>query len=83
MSTGPGWRTRHASTSCLTGSEGAGLAAGSERVRLVETPAPTIGGGGWGTPHLGPFEASPWGLKGVCQVVQRATPLRGERGKGV
>lgn len=59
-----------------------GSAAGSERVRRAETPAPRIGGGGWRTPQLGPFEGSPWGLKDVCQAVQKGTRWRGEKGVG-
>lgn len=44
MSARQGWTTRHPGTSCRAGSEGASLAAGSERVRRAETPAPRIGG---------------------------------------
>lgn len=46
MSTRRGWRTRHPRTSCPAGSEGAGLVAGSERVRRAATLVLTIGGGG-------------------------------------
>ena len=51
-----------------------GSAAGSERVRRAQIPAPRIGGGGSGTPHLGPFEGISWGPKGVYQAVQREIP---------
>lgn len=80
MSTGRGWRTKHPNTSCPAGSECAGSAAGSERVRLAEPPAPRIGGGRWRTPLLGPFEGSPLGPEGYLSGGTEGNPL--ERGEG-
>jgi hypothetical protein len=46
--TGRGWRTKSPSMSCPAGSEGAGPAVGSERVRREEIPTPRISGAGRG-----------------------------------